>query len=190
MCHPVLDDANLPVFFLAIDRQLAQEAKEQNCPCGGRLHRAFYPRRPRGLEVNDPEFSLRFSFCCDRDGCRRRLTPPSVRFLGPKVYLGVVVVLITAMRQGPSPTGLRTLERHFGVSRRSLKRWRLWWEDIFGRSKFWQEAKARFASPPAAAELPHALVARFDAGASLERCGDLLKFIAPTGKRRLEVRAS
>ena len=31
------------------------------------------------------------------------MTPPSVRFLGRKVYLGAVVILISAMRQGPTP---------------------------------------------------------------------------------------
>jgi hypothetical protein len=31
---------------------------------------------------------------------RKRRTPPSFRFLGRKVYLGVEVVLISAMRQG------------------------------------------------------------------------------------------
>ncbi|NLS97786.1 MAG: hypothetical protein GXX96_37065 [Planctomycetaceae bacterium] len=40
----------------------------------------------------------------DRDGCRKRTTPLSVRFLGRKVYLGAVVVLVAAMRQGPSPS--------------------------------------------------------------------------------------
>ena len=52
---------------------------------------------------------FRLSFCCDRDGCRKRATPPSVRFLGPKGLLGVIVILISAMRQGPTPRRVREL---------------------------------------------------------------------------------
>ena len=60
---------------------------------------------------------IRLSFCCDRDGCRKRTTPPSVRFLGRKVYLGAIVILISAMRQGPSPRRVRELSARFGVDR-------------------------------------------------------------------------
>jgi hypothetical protein len=37
--------------------------------------------------------SRRTSFCCHRDGCRERATPPSVVFLGRRVYAGAAVVL-------------------------------------------------------------------------------------------------
>ena len=43
------------------------------------------------------EYAERFSFCCAVDGCRKRATPPSLRFLGRKVYLATVVTLISAM---------------------------------------------------------------------------------------------
>ena len=76
-------------FLLAVDQDLAEETRKKACPCGGRLHSANYPRKPRGTPVQLPEREcLRLSFCCDRDGCRKRVTPPSVRFLGPKVYSG------------------------------------------------------------------------------------------------------
>jgi hypothetical protein len=38
------------------------------------------------------EHDQRFSFCCAVDGCRSRATPPSLRFLGPKVYIAAIVV--------------------------------------------------------------------------------------------------
>jgi hypothetical protein len=56
---------------------------------------------PERMQRLVPPFLMtnhRFSFCCDRDGCRNRATPPSVRFLGRKVYLGAVVMLISASR--------------------------------------------------------------------------------------------
>ena len=110
--------------LLSIDRDLAECARRQGCPCGGRLHCANYPRAPLGGPEQLPdEYRQRFSFCCERDGCRKRLTPPSVRFLGRKVYLGAVVVLISAMRQGPTPRRARELSRLFGVDRATIARW-------------------------------------------------------------------
>ena len=46
------------------------------------------------------------------------MTPRSVRFLGRKVYLGAVVILISAMREGPTPRRVHELARLFGVDRR------------------------------------------------------------------------
>ena len=68
-----------------------------------RLHRACYPRKPRGVGgARDATYEHRLSFCCATDGCRRRITPPSVRFLGRKVYLGVIVIVVSALEQGLS----------------------------------------------------------------------------------------
>jgi hypothetical protein len=39
------------------------------------------------------------------------------------VYLGVVVILITAMRQGPTPRRVRELSNLFGVDRATIARW-------------------------------------------------------------------
>jgi hypothetical protein len=105
MYHDLPRAARLWSVLLAIDQDLAETTRKKACPCGGRLHSANYLRKPRGTPLQLPEPQrLRLSFCCDRDGCRKRVTPPSVRFLGPKVYLGVFVILISAMRQGPTPS--------------------------------------------------------------------------------------
>ena len=110
MYHELPRTARFWSFLFAIDQDLAETTRKQGCPCGGRLHCANYPRKPRGSPHKLPETQcLRLSFCCDRDGCRKRLTPPSVRFLGRKVYLGAVVILVSAMRQGPSPRRVREL---------------------------------------------------------------------------------
>ncbi len=112
-------------FLSSVDKDLAECARRDGCSCGGRLHCADYPRSPRsGLAHLPDECRYRFSFCCDRDGCRKRVTPPSVRFLGRKVYLGVVVILVSAMRQGPAPRRVRELSNLFGVDRTTITRWR------------------------------------------------------------------
>jgi len=104
MYHDLPHAARFWSFLLTIDQDLAETARKKACPCGGRLHCANYLRKPRGTPVQLPEpCRVRLSFCCDRDGCRKRVTPPSVRFLGRKVYLGAVIIVISAMRQGPTP---------------------------------------------------------------------------------------
>ena len=64
----------------------------------GPLHRSDYPRKPRGGPALPAEQERRFSLCCAV--CRRRTTPPSVRFLGPKVYYGAVVILAACLAEG------------------------------------------------------------------------------------------
>jgi hypothetical protein len=190
LCHPFLSDPRFLVVLLGIDRDLAEALRAKGCPCGGHLHKANYPRKPRGgPECSDPEVSLRFSFSCDTDGCRMRATPPSVRFLGRKVYLGVLVVLITAMRQGPTRRGYAELKAHFGADRRTIERWQRWWKEVFASSKFWQSARARIASLPEPLEFPRALVLVFQAE-SPERAVDLLEFLSPiTASSRLKMQA-
>ena len=123
IAHDLPGTARFWSFLFAIDQDLAETARKQGCPCGGRLHCANYPRAPRGGSDHLPEeYRYRFSFCCDREGCRRRLTPPSVRFLGRKVYLGAMVILISAMRQGPTPRRVRELSTLFGVDRATIAR--------------------------------------------------------------------
>ena len=104
MHHDLLRDAEFWQFLLGIDQALAKDARKPGCPCGGRLHWANYPRNPRGGPENLPkECCYRLSLCCDRDGCRKRVTPPSTRFLGRKVYLLSVIFLAAVMRQQDDP---------------------------------------------------------------------------------------
>ena len=58
------------------------------------------------------------------EGCRRRHTPPSVRFLGRRVYVGLVVVLVSAMRHGLTAPRVQRLREQLGIDRQTLERWR------------------------------------------------------------------
>jgi hypothetical protein len=180
MYHHLLRDASFWSFLFDVDEDLARTCREQGCPCGGRLHSAKYPRKPRGGGENLPEsYRSRFSFCCDRDGCRQRTTPPSVRFLGRKVYLAAVVVLVAAMRQGPSPRRVRELTELFGADRRTIACWRVFWQEHFPRTPFWKVARGRLARR-ALAELPRALWEAFiHHDDSREDWQQLLEFLSP-----------
>jgi len=102
VCHSFLSDARFYQLLFHVDQELACEVQIGGCRfCGGVLHSARYPRKPRGLrQALDASYETRLSFCCAVDGCRRRNTPPSVRFLGRKVYLGAMIVLLTALQHG------------------------------------------------------------------------------------------
>ncbi len=102
MYQAVLADATFHEQLLVFDRDLAASARAARCwLCGGVLHAASYDRKPRGCPAGlAQEYAQRFSFCCAVDGCRKRTTPPSLRFLGRHVYLATVVTLISALMLG------------------------------------------------------------------------------------------
>lgn len=145
--------------------------------CGGRLDSAKYPRKSRGALVALPAaYASRFSFCCAVEGCRVRHTPPSLRFLGRRVYLGAVVVLATAMQQGVTPVRAKRLRELIGVSYQTLARWRAWWATTFVESDFWKGAKAAFSPPADEGGFPLSLLLRFGPDEEV-RLVALLRFI-------------
>jgi hypothetical protein len=174
-----MSEARFYEFLERIDMDLAEATRQEGCGCAGVLHRASYPRKPRGGPRDlGLGYDRRLSFCCARHGCRRRQTPPSVRFLGRKVYLGAVVVLVSAMRHGPTPARVARLEELVGASRRTLARWRGWWLEEFATSRFWRAAAGRFGTPVKVAQLPLSLLERF-AGDERVRLVAALRFLAP-----------
>jgi hypothetical protein len=182
-----LADASFHELLLAYDRDLADTAREVGCTCGGVLHSANYPRKPRPVRQWGPEHQWRFSYCCAVDGCRSRATPPSLRFLGRKVYLAVAVVLISLMRHGLSEGRMRRLTQAIGVDRRTIARWRVWWRDAFTTTPFWQITRAAFMPPADEDRLPIALIERFT-GSAAERMRALLRFLAPITGRQAQAR--
>jgi hypothetical protein len=170
-----LPDAKTYNVLKRIDEDTAAQVREQGCSCGGALHSAKYPRKPRGGPAGLGEgFDNRLSFCCAVEGCRHRATPPSVIFLGRKVYLGAVVVLVTSLRHGTTPWRLKKLREVFGVSVRTIERWRSFWTEAFVKTPFWRRARGRFASPVDTSALPASLLERF--GGDLV---SLLVFLSP-----------
>lgn len=174
-CQNHLADQQLYQLLDIVDVDLLQQARERGCLlCGGRLHRSDYDRKPRG----GPQWELRFSLCCAAEGCRRRHTPPSVRFMGRRVYAGLVVVLVSAMIHGLKPERVKVLREALEIDRRTLERWRQWWLGIFVDSSFWREARARFMPPLCQKTLPLSLCVSFEVERR-DRLLDLLKFLAP-----------
>ena len=179
-CPALPRGASFWSFLLSIDQDLAERTRQEGCACGGRLHRADYPRKPRGCPDTLPdEYLRRFSFCCDRDGCRSRATPPSVRFLGRKVYLGAIVVLMAAMRQGPTPRRVRELSKLIGADRTTIARWQLFWQEHFPQTTFWKVARARLVPVFEIAAYPLSIVEAFVGIEVREGWKNLLRFLSP-----------
>ena len=182
MYHAELARGRLWETLERIDEELAEGVRAKGCrECGGRLDRGDYPRKPRGALAEFGRLhARRLSFCCAVEGCRRRATPPSVRFMGRRVYLGAVFVSLVAMLEsGVTPWRAARLRAAYGVGVRTLDRWRGWWRETFPRTRFWEAARARFAAPPIALEeLPRSLLSRFG-GEVASRLVACLSFLSP-----------
>ena len=180
MYQSVLVDGRLFELLGRIDQDLARSTQTCGCRwCGGRLDRADYARKPRGVPAElGAEHAVRRSFCCAAEGCRRRNMPPSVLFLGRRVYVGAAILGITALRAGARRGEARALRAWLGVSGRTLARWRRWWRDVFAASAFWREARGGLRTPIATQALPGALLRRFTGDLQTQLIAGL-RFLAP-----------
>lgn len=169
-----------------LDEKLAEEVARGGCPvCGGPLYRSDYERKPRGGAIAEAgeAFTLRHSLCCGREGCRRRALPPSLRFLGRRVYLEGVVLL--ASIEALVATTLSAARTATGVPVRTLRRWRAWWNNVLPKLDAWTVMRARFAPPPPSeTELPKSLCERLAASlGAAPTTSDVLtlaaRFLAP-----------
>ena len=101
----------------------------------------------------------------------------SVRFLGRRVYLALIVVLASARHDKPTPAVARA-SALLNVPALTLLRWRQWWVEQFPLTPLWQAACARFMPPVPTELFPASLLERFigDAEEALMR---LLVFLTP-----------
>jgi hypothetical protein len=180
MDEALLTDLRFHRLLLGFDQDLARSACAEGCPyCSGVLHSARYWRKPRGLPVGlEEEYRQRFSFCCAVEECRKRKTPSSLRFLGPKVYGATIIVLVSALRGGAKSIPLRRLQELVGLSRRTVTRWRRWWRETFVNTAVWQVIRAKLHEPVATDALPASLLERF-AGDAQSRLLSLLRSLGP-----------
>ena len=181
MCQAVFDDASFYRSLFQLDQVIAADVQSAGCQyCGGRLHVADYPRKPRGVRsALDASYQYRLSFCCAADGCRRRTTPPSVRFLGRKVYLGVIVILVTALTHGLTPRHRRLLIERLDLWPQTLARWQRWWREHVPLTRCWLALRRRFMPPVDVCALPGALLGRLTGNDLAQRVRQLLVLIAP-----------
>jgi hypothetical protein len=178
----IVDHTSLFEVLHAIDVEVAERLRAGRCPrpgCGGPLHWDLFERKPRGGPIEVPEeYCRRLGLCCG--WCRKRVLPPSCLFWGRRVYWGAVVILVTAAVQGLEKRSTSELCRHFGVSRRTVRRWVRYLETIFPRGAQWQRLRGRVAAVVRDDELPRALLEWFAStcGSALETVVRCLCFMA------------
>jgi hypothetical protein len=102
-----------------------------------------------------------------------------VRFLGRKVYLGAMVVLVMAMEHGLSAKRRKQLIEQLDLYPQTLARWRRWWRKIFPASRCWQANRGHFIPPVDVSQLPGALLGRLSGEDLPHRVCLLLHLLAP-----------
>ena len=177
----LLHSSVLISLLMSIDEEFAEAVRKQVCPhCKvGSLYYNNYPRKPRGLFVTDAqEWTLRYSLCCSRRDCRKRTTPPSARFLGRRVYIGVMITLVCGCSQRWTQQRLKRLQLQLGLEPKSLKtlnRWVRWWREEFPGTPLGRELQSLSKGP-------WSLIEAF--GATVEGMGRLMRWLSPLSIRQ------
>lgn len=179
MYRELLGDVRFFELLLRVDEERAAKVQALGCPhCDGPLHAAHFERKPRGTLLKaaaPPEgFAVRFDWCCGE--CRRRTLPPSVRFLGRKVYVAVANAIATVLVRGDDRGAVRLLRRELGASWSTLRRWRAWWQGLVGSAP-WQRLRGQLPVDLDEGRLPGSLLERL-AGSCSERMMALLRLLA------------
>jgi hypothetical protein len=164
--------------LVELDEAVTDRVAAEGCPvCNGPLHRSDYDRKPRGalLAPAGEAFARRFSLCCGREGCRKRAMPPSVRFLGRRVYLGAVVILASIVALALHAAA--EVRRQTGVPARTTRRWLGWWHGPFLRTGMFVSICARLVGVDVGC-VPASIVDRLE-GTRTQQVRTMLELLAP-----------
>ena len=179
MYHSLLTDAIFYNSLLALDRLIAEQVRQSGCLlCHGNLHQSHYLRKPRGVaKGTHRDYPIRFSYCCGTEGCRKRFTAPSMRFLSRKVYSSVIIFLVFLLKSKTDESKVEELNQLLGTSLsvETVRRWRNFWVKEVSQSHTWKRAPF---SHVMAQTLPTSLLDAFQGSlkTSLEKA---LKWILP-----------
>lgn len=184
MYRSLLRDARFSGLLMEMDRDLLERVRAAGCSkCGGPLHAGHFERKPGGVLVPPeqwPEdYALRFDLCCG--WCRSRTLPASVRFLGRKVFLGVVIAVATVLVRGADRNAAEALRRQLGASRSTLARWCRWWRALAGTAP-WIRARGTLPVDLDEQALPTSLLDRYR-GSAADRMRLLLRGLRPWSGR-------
>jgi len=105
------------------------------------------------------------------------VTSPSLRFLGRKIYIGLVVILDCCC-VGRITSWFSSVSDAMGISLRTLWRWRAFWRETFPSTRFWQEARGRLMPIPDCHAFPLSLLQVF-AGSWEDPPIAFLRFLSP-----------
>lgn len=164
--------------LVRVDLETARRLQVRGCPrvdCGGRLNRADFPRKVRGLAVDDTSlFACRIGLCCGR--CRRRVLPPTVRFFGRSSYAFIagLVAVATTLAGGIAP-GARLV----GAAWSTVARWIRFLQCELACRGEWQAVRGRLPAVLPLERLPLSLVEVFGCVESDDAWLSALRWLSP-----------
>ncbi len=101
--------------------------------------------------------------------------PPSVRFLGRRVYAGAVVIVASMVALAAATAG--AMRKATGIAARTTRRWLRWWRGPFTETSVFVEIAARLPGPERR-RLPTWVLERLR-GEPSERLEALLRWLLP-----------
>jgi len=103
-------------------------------------------------------------------------TPPSVRFLGRRVYVGAAIILASVVALAVVTAAVA--HRSTGIPARTLRRWVGWWRGAFPETTVFAALSARLVPAVTRRELPASVLARMPGPPEAQLTG-LLGWLAP-----------
>ena len=164
MWHEACPRGALFAALVVIDQGFADAARALGCPeCGAALHTRNFQRKPRGglMAAAGEKYCRRHGLCCSREGCRRSTLPPSVRFLGRRIYLEGAVLLACLHALIGGVVGNAPI---VGVPVKTVRRWLSWWTSMVPLSPTWQWMRGRLMPPVDETQLPRSFLERVAEG--------------------------
>jgi hypothetical protein len=161
MLSKLIKKKNLFSDLYEIDKKTAERYRQLPCPhCGGPMYFSNYMRKPRGEPDDVPEkYFVQFSLCCGTEGCRKRLIPPSCRFLGRKIYwFAVIVCVLTDWQNNNEKITVFDWSIRTGISRHTIKRWLAFFHDTFPTSRIWRRVRGQISACVRHSSLPSSFI--------------------------------
>lgn len=176
--HCLLGSVEFYAGLVRVDLEVARTLQTRGCPrlgCGGRLHRSDFPRKVRGLAVDDASsFDSRIGLCCG--WCRKRVLPPTVRFFGRSSYAFVAALVAVATTLA---SGVALGAKLVGAAWSTVARWiRFLQCDLACRGE-WQAARGRLPAVLLLEQLPLSLVEVFGSVESDGAWLSALRWLSP-----------
>ena len=161
MLSELIKKKNLFFHLYEIDKSTAKRYRQLPCPhCGGPLYFSNYMRKPRGEPEGVPEeFFIQFSLCCGTEGCRKRLMPPSCRFLGRRVYwFAVILCVLTDWQNTNEKITVSDWSIRTGICRNTINRWLAFFQDTFPASRTWLRLRGQISAGVSNSRLPSSFI--------------------------------
>ena len=186
---------NFHALLLELDRRAEERVRAAGCPhCRGPLYAAHYARKARGVSEEAAEvgrYDVRLSLCCGREGCRKRATPPSVRFDGRRIYAAIAVLMLSlsASERSELDGTAELVQPEPAPSWPTRTRWRSWWRSGLLETAWFAALRGQFVRPVDAERSPASLLTMF-VGSIRDQCQSLLCALSPLTTRSVPLLSS